>query len=276
VIFLTPLTFFGYRVFLEAAGVYARLASGGGPLVDGVMEFLGAQFPAINVEELSGGLNAYIRDAVNWLFQNLGPVFSGLTNILTQLLISLIALYYFLKDGARIRAALLDRAPIADERYAKEIFSRIEMTVNSVVRGSLLVAVVQGILTGIGFFLFGIPSPAFLGSFAVVTALIPIVGTAVVVLPAVAYLAVSSTVGAAAGLFVWGVVIVGLADNFLRPQLMKRDVDIHPFLILLSVVGGIKFFGPIGFLLGPIVMSLLFALLDIYSHLATGRTLHAP
>jgi predicted PurR-regulated permease PerM len=90
------------------------------------------------------------------------------------------------------------------------------------------------------------------------------VGTALVVVPAIIYLYVTGAAGAALGLLVWGMFAIGLVDNVVGPKLVERGMRVHPFLILLSILGGISFFGPIGYLLGPIVLALLFVLLEIY------------
>jgi predicted PurR-regulated permease PerM len=82
--------------------------------------------------------------------------------------------------------------------------------------------------------------------------------------PGIIYLFISGSVGHAVGLLIWGLLAVGLIDNILGPMLMNKGIDIHPLLILLSVIGGIIFFGAIGFILGPLVFALFFALLDIY------------
>jgi predicted PurR-regulated permease PerM len=140
----------------------------------------------------------------------------------------------------------------------------MEQAVYSIFAGSIIVALVQGILTGIGFTIFGVPNPALWGSIASVAALIPGVGTALVVVPGILYLFFTGSTGYAIGLLVWGILAVSLIDNFLGPILVNRGVKIHPFLILLSVLGGLIFFGPVGFLLGPIILAFLFALLDIY------------
>ena len=99
------------------------------------------------------------------------------------------------------------------------------------------------------------------GVVAALAALIPGIGTALVLLPAIGYLFFTGSTGMAIGLLVWGFVAVGLIDNFLGPILVNRGVKIHPFLILLSIFGGPSFFGPIGFVLGPLIVALLFALL---------------
>ena len=116
----------------------------------------------------------------------------------------------------------------------------------------------------LGLAIFAVPSPALWGMVAVVASLIPAIGAGVIILPAAIYLFIASGPIFGLGILLWGALIVGLIDNLLRPKLIERGIHIHPLLILFSVLGGIGFFGVTGFLLGPLILSLLFALLDIY------------
>jgi predicted PurR-regulated permease PerM len=154
-------------------------------------------------------------------------------------------------------------SPLPD-KYDSRVIQRLHDAINSVVRGALLIALIQGIVSGVGLSIFGVPNAVLWGSLAVIAALIPYVGTAAVITPAVVYLFLIDRTGAAIGLAIWGVVAVGLMDNFLGPRLVNRGIKLHPVVILLAVLGGLVFFGPLGYILGPLVVSLLFALLDIY------------
>ena len=165
-----------------------------------------------------------------------------------------------------MRKKLITLSPLAD-KYDEEISSRIGLAINSVIRGTLVLAIIQGFLTGIGLLLFGVPSPAFWGSVAAVSALVPGVGTALISIPAVIYLLATGSQVAAIGLGIWAIVAVGLIDNLLYPKLVQRRMKIHSFFILLFVLGGLVFFGPMGFILGPVTLSLLAALLDVYTFL---------
>jgi predicted PurR-regulated permease PerM len=144
------------------------------------------------------------------------------------------------------------------------------------VQGALLTAIVQGIMVGIGFSVVGIPNPVLFGVVATVAALIPMMGTGIVTLPGVVWLISMGQVGPGIALLVWGLLCVGLIDNILSPYLMKRGMGVHPFLILLSVFGGLTYFGPIGFLAGPIILAFFFTLLEIYPQIVKGRVDRAP
>jgi predicted PurR-regulated permease PerM len=128
------------------------------------------------------------------------------------------------------------------------------------------VALCQGIVAGIGFAIFGVPSPFFWGAVAGLFALVPGVGPALIWIPAVIYLYLTGNDGSIAwiGQIIWGVVAVGLIDNVVGPKMLNRGIQIHPLFILLAVIGGISMFGPEGFLFGPLVLSIFVAVIDVW------------
>ena len=264
-----PLTTIGLRVFDETRDLYAYFTHNSAQVSDTALTFMRKYIDPL-APAASLNLGQYIQQFLLWLLQNIGPIFASVTQMITNVFLSLFALYYLLKDGPRLKRVFIAISPLADH-HDEQILQNLHQTVNSVVKGSLVMAIIQGILAGIGFLIFGLPHAAFLGSLSVLAALIPFFGTTLIVVPAAIYLFTVGETVSAIGLVIWGTFVVGLADNFLRPQLMKRGVSIHPFLILLSVLGGLRFFGPIGFLLGPLVLSFLFSLLHIYPHLVLGK-----
>lgn len=260
-----PLTLLGLQVFKEARDVYTSLSSsdaGFATAATDQIENLVKKFnPEFNLE-----LKDYTSKTLNWFTENLGRIFSGITRFIINLFIGILALYYLFKDGDKLNDFVVKYSPLS-KSYKDDIFDKLHQTVNSVVKGSLIVALVQGIIAGLGFFIFRVPNPAFWGMFVVIAALIPSVGTAIVIIPAVLYLFFNGQSVAAIGLLAWGILVVGLIDNFLRPYLIERGIKIHPLLILVSVLGGLQLFGPIGFIAGPLVLSFLFTLLNIYPQL---------
>lgn len=260
---LAPLTLFGFQIFEEAYELYnsatsATLGSFGRVLSDFLESTLQTPFP-----DFSLNFTEYTRDILSWLIQNFGSVFSRITTLFAMFFLSLFALYYFLKDGEKFTKALVRLSPLSDS-HTKEIFDKIYIAASSIIKGSLVVGILQGILAGIGFWIFGVPNPALWGSLTIIASLIPILGTALVMFPAVLYLFLVGSIPGGIGLLIWGVFVVGLLDNFVRPQIIRRGVHIHPLFILLSVLGGIRLLGPVGFVVGPLALSFLFALLSIY------------
>ncbi len=261
---ITPLLTLGILLVKEATALYFDLTSSGVTdfLVNNLQQFANQHFPNANIN-IANNFNDYFNQFLKYLINNLGALFSNVFALAFSFFIMLFGVYYLLKDGKKFRQALVMISPLAD-KYDKQIIKKLSHAVNSVVKGTLLIAIIQGILAGTGFLIFGVPNAILLGLVTVVTALIPAIGTAATIIPAVIYLFMTGHVYSAVGLLLWGGLLVGLIDNFLRPKLLAKDINLHPMLILLSAVGGIVIFGAMGFFIGPLMLSLLFALLDIY------------
>ena len=172
-------------------------------------------------------------------------------------------MFYFLKDGERLKKWMLEYIPLK-KSYTEEIIRETGAMMASVLRGTIVVAVVQGVVAWAPAFGFSASPTRRSGGLTVIVSIVPVVGTWLVVVPAVAYLFLTGQTAAAIGFAIWGIVLVNACYNLIAPQLMQRGVDIHPFIILLSVLGGIGAFGPIGLLVGPFIVAFLFALLRIY------------
>ena len=199
----------------------------------------------------------------NILIDNAAHFAANTLNFLFKLLLGLVATFFFLRDGKQMIEALIKISPL-DRKYDDEIIVTVGRMINSIVKGTLLIGVIQGIATGIGLYIFGVPNPAFWGTIAAITALIPGVGTAIVFVPSIIYLYLTGNVPAAVGLLIWGALAVGLIDNVLLPDLYSRGSKLHPIFVGFSVLGGLAVFGPSGFIFGPIILSFYYALLHIY------------
>lgn len=266
VVVIVPLIFICMQIFQELTRLYSFLMQSGGAIDffrgvgDAAREL--EKFVPLSVD-FSIDFNQYAKQGLSLMMSYVGPIFANVAKMLVGIFVFLVALYYLFKDGKRLKGVIIGLSPLHDI-HDKKIFDKLGLAINSVVKGNLAVAVVQGTLAAIGFYIFGVPNAVLWGSVAAIAALIPGVGTALVIVPAIIFLFVSGKTFFAIGLSLWGVAAVGLVDNFLGPKLVGQGTRLHPFLILLSILGGIGFFGPLGFLLGPLVLSLLFALLEIY------------
>lgn len=266
-----PIGFFVPKIIHDAAGLYASLAANGGVDVGPmIVNFLHANFPNVPVPALSVNVGDLARQVLAWFTQNLGPFFSGVAQASFVVFLSLFGMFYLLKDGDRLKKWILEFVPL-ESAYTEQIMSETGAMMSSVVKGTLVVSIIQGTIVGVGLFIFGVSNPAFWGALTVLASIIPIVGTWLVVVPAIAYFFLTGQVAAGIGFAIWSIVLVNVGYNVIGPQLMRRGVDIHPFVILLSVLGGIGAFGPIGLLVGPFIISFLFALLRIYPQMAAGK-----
>jgi predicted PurR-regulated permease PerM len=131
------------------------------------------------------------------------------------------------------------------------------------VYGVVVIAILQGTLGGIMFAILGLPSPFVWGVVMTVLSTVPLAGSALVWAPAAAWLFVTSQYGRGITLLVWGVFVIGMIDNLLRPRLVGRRTQMHELSIFFSVIGGLGLFGMVGLLLGPVVLAITYALLDV-------------
>ncbi len=269
---ILPIALIGAQIFKEASQMYAVLAGGGKDVFIKPLEnFLnGARtvFPIPATVEIN--FSEYARQGLGLLIANLGSIFSSFAKVLLDILVFIFGLYFFLKDGGRLKRHLVILSPLND-RDDELIISRLETAVGAVVKGNLTIGILQGILTGIGFAVFGVPNATLFGVVASVAALVPGVGTSLVIAPAVVYLFFSGHALAGAGFLIWGVFAVGLIDNFLGPKLVGRGMRLHPLAVFIAVLGGLAFFGPLGFLIGPLTVSIFMTLIEI--HLAFQKRL---
>ncbi len=262
VIFI-PATLFGFFVFSDAQAAYVSSVTST-PLFDRVDSALQPFELYVRhfLPEFKIDVSTYVDDGLAFLVDNFGSVFSKVVGIVFQAFVMLLALFYLFRDGGKFRTYIINLSPLANE-YDERILRRLEIAISSVVKGKLLIVVAQGLITALTFWMFGIPHAMLWGAVTSLSALIPAVGVALVFIPAVLYLFLTAGVGLS--VFLLGIgVIIGAVDNIVGPMLFEKGLQMHPFLILLSVFGGLVFFGPIGFLVGPVLVSLLLALLDIY------------
>ncbi len=197
------------------------------------------------------------------LLSFLEALYGGAAGFIFWIFSLFFTLFYFLVDGERAVRFLKRVSPLADDEDDELMKDFVSMS-RAVIRGSLVVALVQGVLGGIGFAVAGLSSPAIWGTVMGVFSLIPLVGTGIVWFPAGLWLLFSGDVWQGVFLLAFGASIISTVDNILRPRLVGRDTQIHPLLVFFSTIGGISFFGIAGFLIGPIIVSFFLALVRIY------------
>ena len=261
IVIWVPLLGIGTLVFNQSQDVYLDLVRGGqaGPFFQKISNVVNNFLPG----SFTFDVGDKISDLFSLISKNIAQIFTTTLSALFSFLLMLLTIFYFLKDGARWRSAIVILSPLSDSDDEK-IISRLKLAVNGVVKGYLLVALMQGLLMGIGLSLFGVPHPALWGVVAAITSLIPMIGTALVSVPAFIFLFLTGSTASAIGFLIWAAIIVGMVDNFLSPLFLSRRINIPPLLILFAVLGGISLLGPVGVLIGPLSVSLLYTLISIY------------
>ena len=178
--------------------------------------------------------------------------------------LTLFLLFYFLKDREKFFEWLRARMPLAEDTQT-EYYDEVEHIMKAVLFGHALVALVQGLLAGLGLILTGIPNATFWTVVMTVLSLLPIVGSFLVWGPAVVFLFLNGQTALAAGLFLWGAVVVGVSDDYLRPIVVDRYAKINPSVIIIGVLGGIYVIGFMGIFFGPVVIGMLKVTVDAFA-----------
>jgi predicted PurR-regulated permease PerM len=211
----------------------------------------------------SGGIIAGLIKAVTSFVFNLPTFF-------IHLLITLFIIFYLLIDGESVLRTLKNALPLKTED-SERIFNQFDDVIYATVYGSIILALIQGILALIGFVIFGVNSPVILAILTVIFSFVPLIGTAIVWLPASVMMILSALsdndhthLMKGIGLLIYGLIIISMSDNLLRPKIVGSRANVHPLLILLGVFGGIAMFGFAGIIIGPLILTLFMTALKIY------------
>jgi len=198
-----------------------------------------------------------------FLAQNALAFGQGTFEFVLKLTLMLYVAFFLLRDGRALVDKLVDAIPLGDERE-RMLFQKFAEVARATVKGNLVVAMVQGILGGLIFWILGLPAPLLWGVVMTVLSLIPAVGAGIVWLPAGIYLYAVGDWIPATVLVLYGILIIGLADNILRPILVGRDTKLPDWMVLLSTLGGIAMVGINGFVVGPLIAVLFVAFWQIF------------
>lgn len=262
VVVIIPLLFLASNLVNEAVSIYGLANEdrvGFVTALEDVQTTVQQYAPGIDLN-----ISEYVKQATAWLASNVGAIFAGTASTIFLFFIAMIGSFYLFRDGPAFTKKLVIISPLPDDED-ELILRRLATAVRSVATGTVFVALIQGTLTAFGLWLFGFERAILWGVIAAFGALIPSVGTSIIFIPAVLFLLFTGSYVSAIGLTIWGIMAVGLIDNLLGPYLMSRGNPLHPFMVLLAVLGGISVFGPIGFIVGPVIVSLFMVLLELYA-----------
>jgi predicted PurR-regulated permease PerM len=268
VIIVGPVSFITVAVVGELRDVAAWAAAHEGPWLDRSAPVIGPLLtmidPYFDVDQLESP--AFLRDMLEaWsgtLANGTLGVVGGVAAALVQTLLVVFTLYYLFRDNETIRQAFYDIIPI-EEAKTHDIAVRTKAVIGATVYGSLLIA---GIQSALGFFIFwvlGLPSPLLWGVVMFFLSMIPMAGAFLVWGPAALYLAVTGAFTQAIILTAWGMLVVSSIDNLLSPKLVGKRAKMHELLVFFGVLGGVHLFGVIGVVLGPVVVAMTLALLEM-------------
>ncbi|MBN1585352.1 AI-2E family transporter [Candidatus Uhrbacteria bacterium] len=231
-----------------------------------ISDYLGRIVPAAwqdSVPDIMGQAMEVISAIARNLSSNLLRFFSNVVSASLGFLVMLFSMYYLMKDGHNIKREMLALSPLDDDRDER-IFRNVVVTVRAVIVGFLFIGLLKGLLAGFAYWAAGVTAPLFWGTMTGLAFFIPMVGSGLVMIPIAAYLAITGHWVAAIGLGLFMVLVVGMVDNFIQPRFIGSRAKIHPLLVLLSLLGGIEFLGFAGIILGPLVLAMTLALIEIY------------
>jgi len=260
---IIPFVFLSFALVNQGLGLYDSIQTGEmdptmvvdyvEKLMPGIYDMLGDN--GISPAGVREKLTTFAGEASQFLATQVLSVGTNLVNVFVQFTLMLYLLYFFLKDGKLVLDRIINTIPMGNVRE-RQLFMRFAQVSKATLKGTLVVALVQGSIGGIVFACLGIPAALLWGVAMTLLALLPVGGSAIVWFPTVIILLAQGHTYKALILLVIGVLIIGLVDNLLRPLLVGRDTEMPDYLVLLSTLGGITYFGLSGFVIGPTIAAL--------------------
>ncbi len=266
-IVLVPTSWLGWNAYVESRVVFSFLEDEG-ERQRLVNLFNDRAEQLLESYENVAGKPFDIKALLEQFTSKIGGILISSVGVLFGLLVGLaimsISLYYFFADGPAMVRAIMQLSPL-DDTYEQQLLDQFSDVSRAVVLATLLAAVLQGLVAGVGYF-FALPSEApifLLTSLTMVFAIVPFVGAAAIWVPTCGYIAIYGNWPTALALAIFCVVVVSNMDNVVKPWVLHGQTNLHPLLALLSVIGGVQALGPIGILVGPMLVAFLQALLNM-------------
>lgn len=260
---IIPMTLLGIALFQQGMDIFTDVQSGDlDPTV--IVGYVEERLPKISEaladfgvtpDDLRNRLSNAAIEVSSFIANRALTVGGSIINIFVEFTLMLYLLFFFFKDGRALMRTIIDTIPMGNVRE-RALFQRFAQVSRATLKGTLVVAIVQGSIGGVLFAVLGIPAALLWGVAMTLLALLPVGGSAIVWFPAAIILFAQGEVGKAMALLIVGSLIIGLIDNLLRPILVGRDTEMPDYLVLLSTLGGITYFGLSGFVVGPTVAAL--------------------
>jgi predicted PurR-regulated permease PerM len=197
------------------------------------------------------------------IFNQTTTLLKGFSTVIAGFFFTLLSLYYLFKDGSHFFGRLKEIVPLPSKERDL-LIQRFKDMIYATIYGGILIAMIQGLLGGLSFWVLGLPSPIFWGTVMAFLSFIPIGGTALIWAPAAIVLLIGGAIWKGFILLGVGVFIISMVDNFLRPFFISSRTNIHPLLLFFAVLGGVQAFGLIGLVVGPLIATLFLTMIEIY------------
>jgi predicted PurR-regulated permease PerM len=274
IIVILPLTLITALLLQEGFSVYERIQSGEfnfGQYFKQIFDTLPAwvtdlldRFELTNLGLMQERLSSSLMTTSQFLATRALKIGQNTFDFIVDLFIVLYLLFFLLRDGDGLTRRIRDSIPL-DPKQQRDLFSKFTAVIRSTIKGTVVVAIVQGALGGLIFWALGVHAPVLWGALMAVLSLLPAVGSALVWLPVAIYFLVAGAIWQGIVLIAFGVLVIGLVDNVLRPMLVGKETKIPDYVVLVATLGGIAIFGINGFVIGPVIAAMFIAAWDIFS-----------
>ncbi len=269
---IIPIIFVGGLVFNEVSDTVAKSTANDSTVQQSVQKVLhivaNAPFSDIILERaevyMSGPeLGNIIKNVANSSLTFVHTAYQGIINGVISIFVMFFTLFYFFMDGKKIISKIMNLSPMRNS-HERELVNEFTSMTRATLKGTVVIGFIQGTIGGIAFAIAGVTSPILWTVIMVVLGVIPAVGAGLVIFPAAIIMFLLGNVWQAIFLFIVGI-FVSTIDNVLRPKLVGKDVQMHSLAVFFATIGGLKLFGLIGFIVGPIVVALMLAMWKIYA-----------
>lgn len=269
-----PLTLISFSLVREASSLFNSLRSGQIDIV-GFIQRVFAALPesAVNILDRFGigNLSALQEKLTNAAVQgsefitrqaiNIGQ---NTFNFMVSFAIMMYTLFFLLRDGDRLIVQIKQATPLNHD-HKRALFNNLTTAIRATVKGNIIVASVQGALGGIAFWFLGVQGALLWAVLMAFLSLLPAVGAALIWLPVAVYFILTGSVWEGVGLIAYGVIVIGLVDNILRPMLVGKDTQLPDYIVLISTIGGMSLLGLNGFVIGPVIAAMCITLWEMFS-----------
>jgi predicted PurR-regulated permease PerM len=256
-----PIFFIGKAIFVQTQNTYYNIITSGE--TNNLIQKIDESINKIMPEGFRFDTYEKIINLASSLTSNVASFFASILKVMIMFFLMILTIFYFLKDGEHWKKNILVLIPLSKEN-SHQIIQTMTSAINRIFKGSFFIAIVQGLLMGIGLTIFGVPNAAIWGFLAGMSSFIPTLGTSIVSVPAILYLFFFVNPLSALGMTIWAMLMVGTIDDILAPYVISRHSEISSLFILFSILGGISLMGLVGIFIGPLILSLLYSLVSIY------------
>ncbi|MPZ77570.1 MAG: AI-2E family transporter [Deltaproteobacteria bacterium] len=278
---ILPLTLVGAMLVQEGFGVYERIQSGELNIGQSFQQVFGAlpgwtidlldRFGLTNLGLMQERLSSALMKGSQFLAAQALSIGQNTFQFIVNLFIVLYLLFFLLRDGDDLSNRIKNAIPLRAEQQ-RDLFSKFTTVIRATVKGNIVVALVQGALGGLIFWFLGVRAPVLWAVLMAFLSLLPAVGAGLVWLPVAIYFLVTGAIWQGVVLIVFGVLVIGLVDNVLRPILVGKDTKMPDYIVLIATLGGMAIFGLNGFVIGPVIAAMFIAAWDIFSASRSRRT----